>query len=129
MNKILACVALLLLVSAPCFAWTTWQRPATVLVGNTTVTINLPNNVGENSYLLVPTLTSATLTLLGSMDGTNFGTIYDEQTNGTVKIAWGVAATTGGFIVEIPPINVFKKIRITCGAMQAASRAFLFFGT
>jgi hypothetical protein len=122
----------LLFISASAFAWPSWQRSGTLTGGevtdNTTLTITLPNNVGEHSYLYVPTIDNATLALSGSMDGTIFGTIYDEQTNGAAKIAWSVGATTGGLMLELPPIQVFKKIKITCGAEQSSDRIFVIFG-
>ena len=131
-KRICLVAVLLAFISTSVFAWTTWQRPGTltggVVADNTTVTITLPNNVGLNSYLYVPTIDSATLAISGSMDGTLFGTIYDEQTNGAAKIAWSVAATTGGLMLELPPINAFKKIKITCGTAQAADRLFVLFG-
>lgn len=133
MKRLLLALAVIVLFAVPAFAEPGWSVSGTltggVVTDNTTLTLTLPQYMGDTAYLYVPTITSATIALSGSADGTTFGTIYDEQTNGTTKIAWSVGATTGGYMVELPPIQVFRKIKITAGAAQAANRVFVIYGT
>lgn len=132
MKKILFAFLAVVLLSLPSFALDTWRLTATLTGGvvsdNTDVTVTLPPRVGSISYLYVPTITASTLAVSGSVDGTNFGTIYDPISNGTTKIAWGVASSTGGIIVQLPDISAFRYLKIVCGTAQPSNRAFVVFG-
>jgi hypothetical protein len=94
---------------------------------NTTVTFTLPSNVGSNSYLHVPTITSAAIALSCSVDGTTFGTMATNY-SATALIDFTYAATTGGKVLKLPDISACRKLKITSGAAQAADRVFVVFG-
>ena len=119
------------LYSIPCFPWDSWRRSATltggVVTDNTTVTFTLPTNVGETSYLIVPTIDSASIALSGSVDGTTFYTIASNY-SASALIDFTYAATTGGKVLRLPDISPFRYLKITCGAAQAANRTFILFG-
>jgi hypothetical protein len=125
-----AALVLFILV-APSYGFESWQRSATltggVVTDNTTVTFTLPSNVGHNSYLYVPTITSATIALSCSVDGTNFGTMATNY-SATALIDFTYAATTGGKVLKLPDISACRKLKITAGAAQAANRTFVVFG-
>lgn len=69
----------------------------------------------------VPTLTSATFTIEGSMDGSTWRNVKD--TSGTVVGQW--SASTGAFICDADTVARFVGIpylRFVCGAAQGAER-------
>jgi hypothetical protein len=130
-------ITLLLLVlvafvfAIPCSADYTWSVSGTmtggVVADNTTLTLAIPPEVGEISYLLVPTITSATIAISGSIDGTNFFTIASNY-SATALIDFTYAATTGGKALKMPDLRPYRYLKITSGAAQAADRAFTLVG-
>jgi hypothetical protein len=131
MKKALLVILALAVLAFPAFGFESWQRSATltggVVADNTTVTFTLPSNVGHNSYLYVPTITSAAIALSCSVDGTNFGTMATLY-SATALIDFTYAATVGGKVLQLPDISACRKLKITSGAAQAANRTFVVFG-
>lgn len=123
MKRIL--VLLVLLFSIPAFAYEDWQATGTVTSGQTTGDITLPDGVGEGAWMIVPTLTSSTVALSGSLDGTNFGTIYSYN-NGASLTNW-ITGTVTGVVLFLPDIRCFRKLRVTI-ASQGADKAFTIYG-
>ena len=117
--------------AAPCFADYTWTASGTVTGGvvadNTTTTITVPPEVGDITYLHVPTIDSAAIAISGSYDGTNYYTIASNY-SATALIDFTYAATTGGKLLKLPDLRPLRKIKITCGAAQAANRVFTLVG-
>ncbi len=122
---------LILCAFSPCFAFETWQVTATCTVAtdNTfTDNVSLPQfGVGPVSYVYVPTITSSTVSLHASMDGTNFGAVgnYDNTTN---MVDWGTAAGTGLKMYLLPDLRPFRKVHFHFGSQQAANRSLVIFG-
>jgi len=131
MKKALFVVLALAVLAFPAFGFESWQRSGVltggVVADNTTLTFTLPSNVGHNSYLYVPTITSAAIALSCSVDGTNFGTMATNY-SATALIDFTYAATTGGKVLQLPDISPCRKLKITAGAAQAANRTFIIFG-
>jgi len=127
MKRLLLSALLLLVWSTSAYAWSSWQASGTLTGGevadNTTVTITLPQNVGQDSYMYVPTITTGTVAISGSIDGTTFGTLYLESGS-----AWALGSGSGGLFIELPKINAYYQIKITTGAEQVADRVFILFG-
>jgi len=131
MKKALLVILALAVLVFPAFAFESWQRSGTltggVVADNTTLTFTLPSNVGHNSYLYVPTITSAAIALSCSVDGTNFGTMATNY-SATALIDFTYAATTGGKVLKLPDISACRKVKITAGVAQAANRTLVIFG-
>lgn len=127
MRRYIFPVLFFLLLPSLAFPWSSWQASGTltggVVADNTTVTITLPPTVGQDSYMYVPTITTGTVAISGSIDGTTFGTLYLESGS-----AWALGSGSGGLFIELPKINAYHKIKITTGAEQAADRVFILFG-
>ena len=117
---------LILLLAAPVFAYEDWQATGTVTSGQTTGDITLPEGVGEGAWMNVPSLTTSAVTLSGSLDGTNFGTVYSYN-NAANMVAYATASGSGGYILLHPDIRVFRKLRVTITS-QGADKAFLVYG-
>jgi hypothetical protein len=124
-------LALILVTPLAAHADYTWTASGTVTGGvvadNTTTTITIPPEVGPITYLLVPTIDSASIALSGSYDGTNFFTIASNY-SATALIDFTYAATTGGKLLLMPDLRPLRKLKITCGAAQASDRAFTLAG-
>jgi len=132
MKKILFVVLALAILALPAFGWDTWRRSATLLVvpggtDNTTVTFTLPSNVGHNSYLHVPTITSAAVALSCSVNGTTFGTMATNY-SATALIDFTYAATTGGKVLKLPDVSACRLLKITFGAGQTDNVTLTAFG-
>lgn len=86
---------------------------------------------GASKYvsLYVPTITSSTVQVYGSVDGTNFYPIHGIS-NATNMVAELSAAGTGGFTMTFPSIDfrVFTHLKIYCATEQEADRTFTFMG-
>lgn len=83
------------------------------------VLVKNPTSLG----LLIPTITSATVKVQVSNDGTNFFDVQD--TAGVVKMTWG--ASTGNFAVQPADLASalgYLWVQIVCGAPQGAARTF-----
>jgi len=132
MKKILFAFLMLAILTAPAFALDTYRQSATLTGGglaadNTTVTFTLRPGVPKTMYLYVPTITSATIALSCSVDGTNFGTMATNY-SATALIDFSYAATTGGKVLRLPDISPCRFLKITSGAAQVADRTFVIFG-
>lgn len=129
MKRFLVC--LFLLISVPCFGWESWQKTATCTVAtDNTVTDNvaLPQHlVGAVSYVYVPTLTSSTVTLKGSVDGTTYGVVGSYNNAGNMS-DWTIAAGTGGKTYLLPDLRPFRYVQFVFGSQQAADRSLVIFG-
>lgn len=104
---------------------------ATITVATDNQTSNalaLPKNISK-VVLYVPTLTSATVSLLVS---SNSGTTYDDLfcfNNGTNTVLWSTAAGTGGMYVEVPcDMYPYTHMKVYAGAGQASNRAIIVYG-
>lgn len=67
--------------------------------------------------IAVPTIDNATLTIQGSVDGTNFYPIYDST--GTQQLVW--VASTGGRVIssrDLEHCQGYAWIKIVLGAAQ-----------
>lgn len=130
-RSLLVLVAVLCLLPVVCFADFTWTATGTVTGGdvsdNTTTTIILPPEVGDVTYLHVPTIDSAAIAISGSYDGTNYYTVASNY-SATALIDFTYAATTGGKLLKMPDLRPFRKIKITCGAGQGSDRVFTLVG-
>lgn len=120
-----------LFLSSPCFAWESWQQTATCTVAtDNTVTDNVALGqglAGAVSYVYVPTLTSSTVTLKGSVDGTAYGVVGNYNNAGNMS-DWTVAAGTGGKTYLLPDLRPFRYIQFVFGSGQAANRSLVIFG-
>jgi hypothetical protein len=73
--------------------------------------------------LIVPTITSGTVTVQVSADGTNWFGLKD--TGGNALLSY--AASTGGFACsadDLAPVLGYAYLRLVCGASQGADRTF-----
>jgi len=131
MKKVFFVVLALAVLAFPAFGFESWQRSGVltggVVADNTTLTFTLPSNVGHNSYLYVPTITSAAIALSCSVDGTNFGMMATNY-SAPALIDFTYAATTGGKVLKLPDISACRKLKVTSGAAQAADHTFVVFG-
>ena len=123
-------VVCLVLAFTPAFAWHDGYETATVTVATDnplSSAVSIPRGA-EWVDIYVPTITSATVSLRVSPDG---GTTYDDLfclNNGTNTVLWSSAAGTGGMYLQSPcRISAYNKLKILCGAGQAADRAFKVF--
>lgn len=101
----------------------------TVSTDNTTsAAVALPKNVSR-LVVYVPTITSATVSLIVSA---NNGTTYDDLfcfNNGTNTVLWSTAAGTGGMYVEVPcDMYPYTHVKVLAGAGQASNRSFVLYG-
>ena len=128
MKRLALLPLLLILLVSPAYAWDSWRISATldILVSDTTVTFTLPSKVGSASYLIVPTITSSSIALSGSVDGTNFYTIASNY-SATALIDFTYVAGTGGKVLLMPDLSPFRYLRITVSS-QSANRTFTLFG-
>lgn len=115
------------LIPAPALAWHDGFETATITVATdntTSAAVSIPRGA-EYVDIYVPTLTSATVSLLVSADG---GTTYDDLfcfSNGTNTVLWSSAAGTGGMYLQSPcRISAYNKVKVLTGAGQAANRSF-----
>lgn len=131
MRRFLISVLLVAGLAAPCFGWETWQQPATCTVStDNTVTDNvaLPQgSVGEVSYVYVPTITSSTVTMKGSIDGTNYGVVGGYNNAGNMA-DWTIPAGTGGKAYLLPDLRPFRYVQFVFGSGQAANRSLVIYG-
>lgn len=124
-------VLLVLFLSIPCFGWETWQQTATCTVStDNTVTDNvaLPQFIGDTSYVYVPTLTSSTVTMKGSVDCTTYGVVGNYNNAGNMS-DWTIAAGTGEKTYLLPDLRPFRCVQFVFGSGQAANRSLVVFGT
>jgi hypothetical protein len=100
-----------------------------VVTDNThSVGIRLPRGL-TSLAVTCPTITSATIGLEVSTDGTTYYT-HMAYNNGTNVIAAVSAAGTTAKIVEFPGnFSIWRYVRVIAGAAQAADRTFTFTGT
>lgn len=73
--------------------------------------------------IVVPPLTSSTLQINGSVDGTNFFPIKDST--GTQQLVW--ASGTGGFCIssrDLEHCRGYTYIQFVAGSAQGATRTF-----
>lgn len=122
----------ILLLSAPALAYEDWQARATltggVVADNTTVTITLPEGVGTGAWMSLPSMTSSTYTIQGSLDGTNFGNLY-YYTSGANPVYTQISTGTAGpLMIQLPDIRQMRKIKLTCATAQVADRLIIVFG-
>jgi hypothetical protein len=73
----------------------------------------------------VPTITSGTFEIEGSLDGTNWATVKD--TSGSAVAQW--ATSPGGFICDadaLARLVGIPHVRFKCGASQGADRTITY---
>lgn len=94
-------------------------KTITVPSGGTSGTTEIENY--DVMGLDVPTLTSSTWKLQGSVDGTTYRDVYDGT--GSQTLVW--AASTGDRCVasrDLADLSGYKYIRVVCGTAQGAER-------
>lgn len=93
------------------------QATATIAASGTTSTAVTVDGKIIAGIDLGATLTSTTLGIQNSVDGTNFNTAYDSSGN---AISWTVAG--GRFLKFDPPLLGYKTIKLVSGSSEAAAR-------
>lgn len=97
------------------------SRDFVVASGGTTQSVVLED--WDALGLLVPSLTSTTLKIQVSQDGTNFFDVYDGTQ--TQVLTW--AAGTGSKAissVDMAHVMGFKYLQVVCGTAQGAAKTF-----
>jgi len=125
-------VLIFLLASTASFAQPEWVGTALVTGGVVTdntlsAAVLLPQGI-TSLAIVIPTITSATVSLKVSHDGTTYQN-YLGTNNGTNQILWSTAAATGAVTALVPGnIGLWKYVKVLCGAAQAADRTFTLIG-
>jgi hypothetical protein len=128
MKKLILILALLGLVCAsPVFAWPTWTGTATITQAtdnNTSSAVSVPRDCKSNLGVYFSGITSATVAVHVSNDGTNYAAWYYAAGAAAAPAAYLIGATTGAAF-EIPSgVTAFKYFRFETGAEQAANETF-----
>ena len=71
--------------------------------------------LGDFLTVKLPTLVSGTITVQGSLDGTNFYPIWD---GGRLPVAFATAATTGDIIIAGIPVFGVSFVKFVSSASQ-----------
>ncbi len=66
-----------------------------------------------------PALTSCTLTITGSLDGTNFYTLYGKE--GSEGTAWTFTSFTGSTLIPLVAIGAVPYLKFTSSVNQTAT--------
>jgi hypothetical protein len=96
-------------------------RPITVASGGTSGFCQLED--WDTDGLIVPALTSSTLTIKVSDDNVTYYSLRDEYDVATLTYA----ASTGSFVVgakSIADVTAFRYLGVFCGTAQGAARTF-----
>ena len=119
---------LFVLFASSAFAWPSSVGTALVTGGvvadnTTSAAVLIPVDAVELA-IEMPTITSATVGLLVSVDNSTFQDLFCEN-NGTNTIIWTTAAGTAAKTAVVPcTIGIFKYLKVKCGAAQAEDRTF-----
>jgi hypothetical protein len=130
MKKLTLLLALLCLcLAGPALAWPTWTGTATITpaagADNVTSTaVSLPRDCKSNVGVLYSGITSATVAVHVSNDGTNFSAYSYAAGAAAAPAAYLIGAATGGAF-EIPSgATAFKYFRFVTGAQQSGVETF-----
>lgn len=125
--SVLACLAVLLL-GATAFAWPTWTGTATITVAsdnNTSSAISIPRGCNNNIAVTIPTITTGTVAVHVSNDGTTYKAFYFNAGAGAAPVAFATGSGTHDYATEIPRgVTAYKYLRFETSAEQAANRTF-----
>lgn len=98
------------------------------LPGRTVITVTLAAtqitsavDVPEGTKVMsvyIPSLTSCTLSIEGSVGGTNFGVIKGSMED-VVGYSW--SATTGNFVIALVPVAGITKVRLSSSVSQTCT--------
>jgi hypothetical protein len=128
--KRLALSILFLVLAVPVFAQPEWAGSAvlTQSIDNVlSAAVEIPPTVHELA-IVIPTITSSTVFLKISHDGTTYQNLYATN-NRTNQILWSTAAATGGVTVLVQGnIGFWRYVKVGCGTPQAADRTFTLVG-
>jgi hypothetical protein len=127
MKKLLLALALVVLTCTSALAWPTWTGTASIVVAtdnNTSTAVSPPRDCKSNFAVTYSGITSATVAVHVSNDGTTFAAYSYAAGAAAAPAAYLIGAGTGG-AYEIPAgVSAFKYFRFETGAEQAANETF-----
>jgi hypothetical protein len=125
--KRLALAILFMLIATTSVAAPEWVGTVTLTAATDNVlsaAVALPSN-GKQLAIVIPTITTGTVSLKVSHDGTTYQDLY-IGVGITAPLKWATASGSGAITVVVNGVDIgaFTYLKVATGAEQAANRTF-----
>lgn len=118
------------LISSPVHAWPVWTGSATVTVAtdnNTSSAISPPRDCKISASVVIPTVTSGTVAVHVSTDGTTYYAYYYLAGAAAAPAAFATSSGTHNYATNLPSgVLDYKYLRFETSAEQEADRTLTF---